>query len=65
MRTIFLVLLLANLLLCAWQFDVVRNLVWKPEHAPVPVQMNAERLRIVRDTSALPRAPAGAPAPSD
>jgi hypothetical protein len=59
-RALFLVLLLANLLVFAAQFDVVRNLVffWDAPAAPRPAQLNAERLRIIRDTSTLPRAPA-------
>jgi hypothetical protein len=67
MRSLFLVLLLANLLLFAWQFDVVRALVSTSEHTAIPTQVNAERLRIVRDTSAMPRPPAtpgaGSPTP--
>ena len=57
MRTLFLVLLLANVLLFAAQFEVVRNLVLEARPAQ-PAPLNAERLRIIRDTSAGPRTPA-------
>jgi hypothetical protein len=58
MRSLFLVLLLANLLLFAAQFDVVRHLVWEDHQAARQPPLNAERLRIIRDTSTRPRAPA-------
>ena len=61
MRSLFLVLLLANVLLFVGQFDVVRDFVWRHDRPPVPEQLNASQLRIIRDTSALPRAPATAP----
>lgn len=51
MRSLFLALLLANLLIFAAQFDVVRELVWKPKALPHPSSLNAERLRVIRDTS--------------
>ncbi len=50
MRSLFLVLLLANLLVFAAQFNAIRDLVGGAR-APAPVQLNAERLRIIRDTS--------------
>lgn len=59
MRSLFLVLLLANLLLFAAQFDVVRNLVWQDRPVARQAPLNAERLRIIRDTSTRPRPPAG------
>ncbi len=59
MRSLFLVLLLANLLVFAAQFEVVRELVWAPSSVH-PAQLNAERLRIIRDTSATPRSQAAA-----
>lgn len=55
MRSLFLVLLLANLVLFAAQFDVVVDLI-RDRPVPRADQINAERLRIIRDTSALPRA---------
>ncbi len=67
MRSLFLVLLLANLLVLAAQFDVVRELVSGARPEPPPAQLNAERLRIIRDTSLPPRAPVNAtptPAPT-
>ena len=54
MRSLLLILLLVNLVLFAAQFDVVRDLI-RDRPAPRPDQINAERLRIIRDTSALPR----------
>jgi hypothetical protein len=54
MRSLLLILLLANLILFAAQFDVIRDLV-VDRPAPRPDQLNAERLRIIRDTSSLPR----------
>ncbi len=59
MRSLFLILLLANLLVFAAQFDVIRGLVPGAVEAPRTAPLNAERLRIVRDTSARP-----APAPA-
>ena len=53
MRSLFLVLLLVNLLVFAAQFNAIRELVMTTK-AATPVQLNAERLRIIRDTS--PRA---------
>lgn len=50
MRSVFMVLLLANLLLFAFQFDVVRALVRDRAETAVPA-LNAERLRIIRETS--------------
>lgn len=55
MRSLLLILLLANLLLFAWQFDVVRGLVVDVRPPARPEQVNAERLRIIRDTSARTR----------
>lgn len=55
MRSLFLILVFANLVLFAAQFDVIRDLV-RDQPAPRSDQINAERLRIIRDTSALPRA---------
>ena len=52
MRTLFLILLLANLLAFAAQFDSIRNLVRESQVARAP-QLNAERLRIIRDTSRI------------
>lgn len=55
MRTVFLLLLFANLVFFAGQFDVVRDVVRDALHEPAaPVraaQVNAERLRLIRDTS--------------
>lgn len=48
MRTLFLLLLLGNLLLLAVQFDVVRGLAVE-SHPARPPAVNAERLRIIRD----------------
>lgn len=47
MRSLFLVLLLANLLLFAIQFDAVHDLLLGAR-APVPQQIAADKLRIVR-----------------
>ena len=60
MRSLFLILLLANLLLFAAQFPAVRSLVMNEPSTPRASQLNAERLRIIRDTSGRP-APAAAP----
>ncbi len=59
MRSLFLILLLVNLVAFAIQFDVVRGFVTDTVTTR-PTQLNAERLRIVRDTSAriAPTAPA-------
>lgn len=62
MRTLFLLLVLANLIVFAGQFGVVRRAVLGGEGAARPAQLNAERLRIIRDTSVRPVGPA-APAP--
>ena len=53
MRSLFLILLLANLLVFAAQFKTIRELVTSARPA-APVQLNAERLRIIRDTSGRP-----------
>lgn len=55
MRSLFLVLLLANLLFFAIQANVFGDLVHESHDSSRPEPVNAERLRIVRDTSA--RAP--------
>lgn len=62
MRSTFLVLLFANLILFAVQFGAFRNVMQDSDDAPRPVQLNAERLRLIRDTSAGRPAPA-APVP--
>ena len=54
MRSIFLALLLANLLFVAVQFDAVRELLTGIRDTPRAAQMNAEKLRIIRDTSIRP-----------
>lgn len=51
MRSIFLLLLLANLVFFALQFDVVRGALGGATPPDRPPQVNAERLRIIRDTS--------------
>jgi hypothetical protein len=68
MRSLFLVLVLANALLFAAQFATVRDLIWTsplPARAP---QLNAERLRVIRDTSVTPRPatppPSASPGPA-
>ena len=61
MRTLFLILLLANLIVFAAQFDVVRSLVYASDRIAQPPQLNPERLRIIRDTSPRSRGPALAP----
>lgn len=66
MRSLFLALLLANLLFFALQFDVIRGVFGDAATKPVrPLQVNAERLRIVRDTSSrdVPARPASVPLP--
>lgn len=54
MRSLFLLLLLANLVCFAVQFDVVRNVWREPNQADRPAQINGERLRLIRDTSTRP-----------
>ncbi len=61
MRTVLIVLVIANLIVFAAQFAVVRRAVLGDDSASRPVQLNAERLRIIRDTSVRPVAP---PAPA-
>ena len=55
MRSLFLILLLANLLFFAIQQNVFGDLVHESRDASRPASVNAERLRIIRDTS--PRIP--------
>ncbi len=62
MRSLLLILLLANLLLFAWQFDVVRAMV-VDARPPHPDQVSAEKLRIIRDTSTRPRRAPASPEP--
>jgi hypothetical protein len=63
MRSLFLILVLANALVVAVQFEGVRELIGVNAHPARPAPLNAERLRIIRDTSTTPRtAPAPAPA---
>lgn len=62
MRTLFLLLLLANLIVFAGQFAVVRRALVGDDGTARPSQLNAERLRIIRETSVRPATPA-APAP--
>ena len=52
MRSLLLVLLLANLLLFAIQLNLFGDLVHESHGASPLEPLNAERLRIVRDTSA-------------
>lgn len=54
MRSLFLLLLLANLVCFAVQFDVVRSVWHVPEQPDRPAPINAERLRLIRDTSSRP-----------
>ena len=63
MRSLFLVLVLANALVVAVQFEAVRDLIGTNPHPARPAPLNAERLRIIRDTSATPR-PAAPPQPA-
>ncbi len=63
MRSLFLALLLANLIVLAAQFDVVRDLVTDGSPAPRPAQLNAERLRVIREPS-TPRRARAEPAPA-
>ena len=51
MRSLFLVLLLANLLFFALQLNLFGDLIHESHGALPPETLNAERLRIVRDTS--------------
>ncbi len=51
MRSLFLILLLANLLFFAIQQNVFGDLVHESHDASRPEPINAERLRMVRDTS--------------
>lgn|GEM_PF-2205331 len=62
MRSLLLILLLANLILFAGQFDVIRDLVHRDRPPAHPDQINAERLRIIRDTSGRPYSAATRPA---
>jgi hypothetical protein len=55
MRSLFLILLLANLLVFAAQFEDVRALLATSKPPPHATQLNAERLRIIRDTSTTAR----------
>lgn len=57
MRSLFLVLLLANLLFFAIQLNLFGDLVHESHGAAPPEPLNAERLRIVRDTSASTSTP--------
>ncbi len=57
MRSIFLILLLANVVLFAAQFAAVREFVTGTQTLSAPTQLNAERLRIIRDTSNRPVVP--------
>ena len=60
MRSLFLFLLLANLVFFALQFDVVRGLVQDSStHAREP-SVAAERMRIVKDVPSPPQATAPA-----
>lgn len=61
MRSLFLLLLLANLVCFAVQFDVVRDVWRQPMQPDRPAQVNAERLRLIRDTSARPTGSSPAP----
>ena len=62
MRTLFLILLLANLLFFAVQLNLFGDLVHEP-HDTAVAPISAERLRIVRDTS-IRNAPATRAAPN-
>ncbi|MEO8938851.1 MAG: hypothetical protein ABI277_04160 [Burkholderiaceae bacterium] len=57
MRSIFWLLLLANLFCFAIQFDFVRNVWHEPNRKERPAQINGERLRLIRDTSSRPLEP--------
>ncbi len=70
MRSLFLILLLANLLFFAVQLNLFGDVVHESHGASPPEPLNAERLRIVRDTStgiaparASPTSAAPAPRP--
>jgi len=65
MRSIFLILLLANLLVFAAQFTAVRDFVTGTQVARRAVQLNAEKLRIVRDTSNRTITPPAQAAPTN
>ena len=56
MRSLFLLLLLANLVFFALRFDVVRGLVAESSTPVRQPSVNPERLRIVRDVPATPPA---------
>ena len=58
MRSLFLLLLLANLIVFAVQFGLVRQVLVSSDAPRLP-QLNAEKLRIIRDTTPRP-----VPAPS-
>lgn len=60
MRSLFLLLLLANLLLFAAQFDNVRDFVTNTRVTARTSPLNGEKLRIVRDTSNRPAMPSPA-----
>lgn len=60
MRSLFLLLLLANLVVFAAQFPVVRRAVAGGDGDARPAQLNAERLRIIRESSPRQAAPASA-----
>jgi len=51
MRSMFLILLLANLLFFAIQFNVFGDLVHESHGALPAAPLNAEHLRVIRDTS--------------
>ena len=57
MRSLFLILLLANLLFFAVQQNLFGDLVHETHDASRAEALNAERLRIIRDTSARIVAP--------
>ena len=59
MRTLFFLLVVANLIAFAAQFAVIREIVSDRTAAPRPAQLLPERLRIIRDTSARPARPTG------
>ena len=51
MRSLFLILLLANLLFFAVQFNVFGDLVHESHGVSPSEPINAENLRVIRDTS--------------
>ena len=51
MRSLFLILLLANLLFFAIQFKVFGDLLHEANDASFAAPLNAEHLRVIRDTS--------------